>query len=92
MYNKDKFLMVEVSIERADYASETLVEDLINWTEHLYLVEDGEIIRYKGLLPKKEVEDIRTLAEVSPYGGGYEIIVEGLNICDHRTNRYFRKA
>lgn len=88
MYDVKRFVMTEVVMEKKDYAIETLVEDLEGWCRHLYLVsDDGEFIRYRGLIPKKEFENLRLLMGVSPYGNGYKVIVEGYGIYDLRLNR-----
>lgn len=88
MYDVKRFVMTEVIMETKDYAIEQLIKDLRGWSKHLYLVSESDgLIKYKGLIPIKELEDIRLLLAVSPYGNGYKVIVEGYDIYDLRLKR-----
>ena len=76
MYNIN-YSYVEVGIDKND--DEILADDLLNWTEHLFksVEKDGKFW-YRGLIPKKELESLFLLKSVSPYGNGYEIIIDSL--------------
>lgn len=77
MYDKNRFKFVEVLIEKSDYMKEQLVSDLLNWNRHLYLVDDKNYIKYRGLVPVREIKDLELLRAMSPYGTGYKFVVEG---------------
>lgn len=78
MYNNEKFLYVTVEMEKGDYALNNLIEDLENWCPKLYLsIDNDDKVIYKGLIPKKEFENLKLLISASPYGGGYNVNVEG---------------
>jgi hypothetical protein len=87
MYNENKFTYIVVKMDNDDFV-ETLREDLEKWCPHLYpATKNGAVVVYKGLIPIKEARDLNTLLAVSPYGIGYEVTMDGLNIHDHRNNR-----
>ena len=79
MYDVTKFKFVEVLIEKGDCLKEQLVEDLRDWSSHLYLVDDKnkEFIKFRGLLPIREVKDLELLKAMSPYGAGYKLVIDG---------------
>lgn len=89
MYNYKKFGYVIVEIDKNDDLLETLIEDLLNWEYRLGQVEEKDKICFKGLLPMKGIEHLRLLKDVSPYGRGYEITVDGFDI--YEANRRFNK-
>ena len=78
-----RFVYVTVTMDKKDYAIEQLVDDLECWTEHLYRVEKENLVIYRGLVPKKELEDLFLLQKASPYGTGYEITVDGVPSRDY---------
>lgn len=91
MFNQKKYGYVVVKMDKRDYALENLEEDLINWTEHLYKsIETKENLIYRGLCPIKEIEHLKLLCAVSPYGSGYEITVDNYDLNDLRLNKRFR--
>lgn len=92
MFDEKRFGYVVVIIDKEDYASEILEEDLNDWCSHLYKNEmrKDHFIEYKGLLPIREIQELETLMAVSPYGNGYEVTVDGMNIYDLRLNKRLR--
>lgn len=82
MYNLN-YVYISVKMDRKDYMIEQLIEDLESWTTHLYRVDKEKSIRYRGLCPVKELEHLFLLQEMSPYGNGYEITVDGVPSKDY---------
>lgn len=85
MYNKEKFAYLEVEMDKDDYAIVDMMMDLKSWCEHLYPVAGNEsvtVIRYKGLVPLREVRFLDELIQMSPYGDGYRVTMDGTNMYD----------
>ena len=89
-YNEKKFGYVVVDMDNDEWLG-TLEEDLLNWSDHLYPVRGKNVTRYKGLCPLKEVEDLRTLLCASPYGAGYRVTVDGVDIFDYKISKRLGK-
>jgi len=66
-----KFVEVTVFVR---WLGATEEEDLLQWSEHLYKVPKQAVTTYRGLIPEKELFDIRTLEACSPYGASYYIV------------------
>ena len=89
MFDEKRFGYVTVLIDKKDYARETLEEDLVNWIRNLFKNEmrNDNFIEYKGLLPIREIRHLMELMAVSPYGNGYDVKIDGMNIYDPRLHR-----
>ena len=82
MYDTTRFVYMVVTIDKKDYAQEQLIEDL-SWREpRLGRVDDERYIRFQGLVPRESIETIESLKAISPYGNGYDVKIEGLDIYD----------
>lgn len=86
MYDDKKFNYVEVSISKKDDMLEQLMDDLENWSRHLYPVEKKDSIVYRGLIPVKELKHLYLLQSMSPYGSGYDIVDD-----KERDRRFFKR-
>ena len=89
MFNEKRFGYVTVLIDKKDYANEVLEEDLVNWIRNLFKNEmrNDNFIEYKGLLPIREIKHLMTLMAASPYGSGYNVKVDGMDIYDPRLHK-----
>lgn len=74
-----RFNYVTVVLDKKDCMMEQLINDLENWTRHLYRVDKEDIVIFRGLVPKKELDHLFLLKSASPYGLGYEIYVDGVH-------------
>ena len=80
MYDIKKYKMVEVSMDKRDYALDTLIEDL---PPCLYRFKETENeVCYRGLMRIRDVEWLELIRNMSPYGNGYTILIENRNILD----------
>lgn len=82
MYNTN-YVYISVEMDKEDCMIEQLVEDLKGRMNHLYRVDKKDKILYRGLCPKKELDDLFLLQDMSPYGNGYEIYVDGVPSRDY---------
>lgn len=77
MYNLN-YVYVSVKMDKADYALEQLIDELERCTDHLYRVERKDEVLYRGLCPVEELDRLFLLRDMSPYGNGYKIEIDGL--------------
>lgn len=88
-WNNDKTEFFDVTVVIYGPDLEMFLEDLMNWSEHLYMVEPqkkvGTIV-CRGFVPEKEANNIQRLVELDP--ATYEMTVKGGDILKFR---HFRK-
>ena len=79
MYNLN-YVFVEIHVDKD--MRDQLIYDLENWSEHLYPANDAV---YRGLISIREFKNIETLIAMSPYGNGYDVVVDGIPYRDYGT-------
>lgn len=87
MYNLN-YVYVVVSMDKKDYMIEQLINDIEDWSRHLYRVDRKDRILYRGLIPVKELERLFTFLVMSPYGAGYDVTVDGLPAEEYGSYRW----
>lgn len=79
MYNLN-YVFVEIHVDKD--MRDQLIYDLENWSEHLYPASEAV---YRGLIPVREFKRIECLMSMSPYGNGYDVVVDGIPYRDYGT-------